>query len=45
MYWSREILKFFAVTDEDMPVFMNFHENYKIEIKEKTNQRNFSHSH
>ena len=35
MYWNTDILRFFAITEEDIPVFVRFHEAYKAEILEK----------
>ena len=42
VYWNREILQFFGIKDEDIPVFLNFHQVYKLEITRKYNQKNFS---
>ena len=37
VYWNREILQFFGIKEEDIPVFLNFHQIYKLEITKKYN--------
>lgn len=37
LYWTKDVLKFFAITDEDVPMFLTFHEIYKLELKDKFN--------
>ena len=29
MYWTRDILGFFGIQKDDIPVFLNFHQIYK----------------
>ena len=37
IYWNREILRFFEIKEEDIPVFLDVHQVYKLEILKKYN--------
>ena len=30
MYWTREIINFFGIKEEDTKTFLNFHQVYKL---------------
>lgn len=42
MYWNREILRFFAITEDDVPVFLTVHQAYKADVRERFNAKTFS---
>jgi hypothetical protein len=35
LYWRRDILTFFGIENEDMKVFLNYHQSYKQAIARK----------
>jgi hypothetical protein len=30
IYWTKEILLFFGIKEEDIPIFLSYHEIYKL---------------
>lgn len=35
LYWTRSILEFFGIKNEDIDVFLNFHQIYKMQMNRK----------
>lgn len=42
MYWTRDILNFYQIENEDVNVFLNFHQVYKHTILQKMNNNGFN---
>lgn len=42
MYWTREILNFFGIKNEDINIFLNIHQVYKFALTKKVSLRSFS---
>ena len=42
MYWTRDIMMFFKIEQEDVNCFLNFHQVYKHTILQKMNNNGFN---
>ena len=42
MYWTRDILQFFGIADEDITVFLSFHQIYIFSLNQRYQHRSFS---
>lgn len=45
IYWNREILRFFEIKEDDIPVFLDVHQAYKLETTKKYNANTFQVGH
>ena len=39
MYWTRDILQFFGISDDDISVFLSFHQIYVYSLNQKFQRR------
>jgi hypothetical protein len=42
MYWTRDILYFFGIKNEDINIFLNIHQVYKFQLTKMVSLRSFS---
>jgi hypothetical protein len=42
MYWTRDVLYFFGIKNEDINIFLNIHQVYKFSLTKMVSLRSFS---
>lgn len=42
MYWTRDILHFFGIKEEDISVFLNFHQVYKYYMSKRLESKSLA---
>lgn len=42
MYWTRDVLYFFGIKNEDINIFLNIHQLHKFSLTKKVSLRSFS---
>ena len=42
MYWTRDVLYFFGIKNEDITIFLNIHQVYKFGLTKELSLKSFS---